>query len=388
LVTRRQVLTGLGLGAFAIAGAGGYKLYKRLYPDPARIGFRLSKSELKAGKDFLKTWPSFDVHTHAGRTFVAGAQNLKPLLWIYAKAGTFEERAIADMKAGGLSAASFSAVSDFPVLNTGEKGLSAVREFKPGEAWRYMQTQLANLEKLVESALVMQVRNPDDVLRAHKTGKPGAMFASEGADFIEGRLERVKAVYDRGVRMITIMHYHNNELGDIMTGPPVLGGLSDVGAKVVGKMNRLGMMIDISHASEKTAFGILEKSTKPVLATHTHIQNMGLAGKKGLHHPRFISRELAQGLFKRGGVIGAWPAGFDLETLAEFVERIEQLVAFAGIDHVVIGSDMDANYRPVYDTFKNLPLIVGQLLKRGMKEADVAKLVGGNFLRVFKENAG
>ena len=380
MVTRRQILTGLGLGVGVVAAGGGYKLYKRLHPDPAVIGFSLSEAEMQAAKDFLQAHPSFDVHTHAGRTFVAGAEHLKPLLWIYAKAGTFEHQAVADMKAGGLTAASFSAVSDFPILNTGKNGLSAVREFEPGEAWTYYQKQVANLAKLVDDGLVMQVLTAQDVLKAKKTGQVGAMFASEGADFVEGKLERIKAAYDDGIRMLTVMHYHNNDLGDIMTAKPVHNKLTDMGQQVVAEMNRLGMMVDISHSAEKTAFGIVEKSVRPVLASHTGVSGMGT------EHPRFISQGLAKMLVKKGGVIGAWPAGIGLKTLGEFVDQIERLVRFAGIDHVVIGSDMDANYKPVYDNFRNLPLIVGKLLKNGMKEADIAKLVGGNFLRVFREN--
>ena len=108
MVTRRQVLKVLGIGlGLGVAGVG-YSTYKKLYPDPAEIGFTLSEQEMKGARELLAAHPSFDVHTHAGRTFVDGAQNLKPLLKLYAMVGTFEERVVADMKAGGQSAASFS----------------------------------------------------------------------------------------------------------------------------------------------------------------------------------------------------------------------------------------------------------------------------------------
>jgi membrane dipeptidase len=107
-----------------------------------------------------------------------------------------------------------------------------------------------------------------------------------------------------------------------------------------------------------------------------------------MEHPRFISSDLAKAVIGSGGYIGAWPAGIGITTLSEFIDRIEQLIKFAGIDHVAIGSDMDANYKPVYDNFRSLPLIVGEMLRRGHKEDDVAKVIGGNFMRVFEATTG
>ncbi len=89
-----------------------------------------------------------------------------------------------------------------------------------------------------------------------------------------------------------------------------------------------------------------------------------------------------------GGIIGAWPAGLGLLTLADYIDQIFRLVDDVGIDHVALGTDMDANYKPVFDDYELTPLLVGSLLKRGMSEEETAKFIGGNFMRVFKQVTG
>jgi len=174
------------------------------------------------------------------------------------------------------------------------------------------------------------------------------------------------------------MHYRNNELGDIITSAPVHGKLSDAGVAVVKAMNAIGMLVDVAHASEATAMGAIRASSKPVIASHVHVQS------EKLQHPRFISLDLAKAVAETGGgVLGAWPAGIGVVDLNGFVDRTFELVDHVGIEHVCLGTDMDANYKPVLDTYANLPVYVAGLLKRGMQEPEVAKLIGGNFLRVF-----
>jgi membrane dipeptidase len=107
-----------------------------------------------------------------------------------------------------------------------------------------------------------------------------------------------------------------------------------------------------------------------------------------LSHPRFISVDLARAVAQSGGgVLGAWPAGIGIGDLDGFVRRTFVLIDAVGIDHVCLGTDMDANYKPVFDSYVNLPLYVAGLLQRGLHEPEVAKLIGGNFMRVFASQA-
>jgi membrane dipeptidase len=374
-LSRRQWMAG---SCVTLLGAAGVGAYLAKHPWPASIGFDVTAQELAQARALLARHMSVDAHAHPGRTFVAGAENLSGLVWVYAKLGTFEERTVADMRAGGLTAASFAAVSDFQVLATEGESLTSRRDFAPGEAWESYKRQIDNIKALSAKGLVFPVKSLDDFAAAKAGGKPGALLTVEGGDFLEGRPERVAEAYADGVRSITLMHYRNNELGDIITGNTVHAKLTPAGVAVVKAMNAVGMLIDVAHASEATALGAIQTSTKPVMASHVHVHN------ERLQHPRFISLDLARAVAQTGGgVLGAWPAGIGITDLNGFVDRTFEMVDHVGIDHVCLGTDMDANYKPRFDTYANLPVYVAGLLKRGMHEPEVAQLLGGNFLRVF-----
>jgi membrane dipeptidase len=374
MTTRRKCLLG-GAAGLAAAAVGGFLV---LRPKPAPIGFSVSAAELADARDLLARHPAVDSHAHPGRTFVDGVENLTPALWLYTRLGTFEDRTVADMQTGGMAAATFAAVSDIQVLGLQGEGLASVRDFQPGEAWQSYRRQIGKLRQLEQRGLVYPVRKVADIAAARAAGKVGAILAVEGGDFLEGRPERVAQAHADGVRVITLMHYRNNELGDIITGQAVQGRLSDAGIAVVQAMNRVGIVVDVAHASQATALDTIKASRAPVLASHVHIHTRQLV------HPRFISAHVARAVAEHGGgVLGAWPAGIGIADLNGFVERTFELINTVGIDHVCMGTDMDANYMPVFDTYANLPYYVAGLRQRGLSEPEVAKLIGGNFMRLL-----
>jgi membrane dipeptidase len=374
---RRRFLIGAAT-TLAAAATGGVWWQRRHRPAP--IGFPVSTDELARARAFMAAHPVIDCHAHPGRTFVRGAEHVSGLVRLYVWRGTFERATIADMRAGGVSAAAFAAVSDFQTLAPSDgAGLASVRAFEPGEAWASYRRQIDNLNALVAQGLVQRIDRPGDVETARRAGRVGALLAVEGGDFLEGQPERVAQAYADGVRSMGLMHYRNNELGDIMTAPPRHGGLTAAGAAVVSAMNRCGMIVDLAHASEATAFGAMETSTRPVMASHAHVHH----GEPNAP-TRFISRGLATAIAAGGGgLVGAWPAGVGITDLNGFVDRTLELIDSVGIDHVCLGTDMDANYKPVLDSYANLPIYVAGLFQRGLTESEVARLVGGNFLRVF-----
>jgi len=333
---------------------------------------------LARAKTLIARQPSFDLHAHPGRTFLRGAENLSLSLKALSLGGANEEQAIADMQAGGMQCAVFSAVSDLQVLELGRGGLSASRNFKAGEAFASYRTQIDHLNKLFDAGLAEKIISPDDVYSISAKQSTKALLGVEGGDFLEGSILRVEEAYADGVRCITPVHYRHNEIGDTMTAEAVHQGISQAGVSVIKAMNKAGIIIDIAHASEQTALGMLEASEAPVFCSHAHIRT------DALDAPRFISQDLAKQIAQAGGVIGAWPAGIGISDLNGFIDRVFELIDIVGIDHVGLGTDMDANYKPVWDNYRQFPEVVAGLLSRGLSEVDAAKVIGGNGIRVFK----
>ena len=377
-MTRRALLA----GGTAVIAAGAYGVYAwRKRPDAAPLGFTLTEEELARGVTFLKANPAIDAHAHPGRTFLRDASGLSPMMKAYAAKGIFERRTVNDMMEGGLAAASFAAVSDINVLSPTKTGIAESRPFEPGEAWASYKIQIANLKELASDGLVTPFSAPDEIDVVRASGKPGAIWTVEGADFLEGSSDRLAEAKADGVQSITLMHYRANEISEPMTQSEDASALSPAGEAIVREMNRLGLLIDLSHMPEKAARRALDLSDRPVMFSHTHIKT------PELDHPRFITVDLAREVAASGGVIGAWPSGIGISDLAGYADRIFTLIDAVGIDHVCMGTDMDGNYKPVFDDYRRLPDLTGLLLKRGMGEMEAAKFFGGNLLRVWGQSA-
>src|SRR5690606_6764337 len=341
------------------------------------LGMDIPPALVERGAALVREHPVVDVHAHPGRSFLAGAEP-DNLLLRFLRDG-FEAERLRDMQAAGVTGGLLALVADFAVLGFAQGGLTVTRELAPGEAWRDFHRQLARVRGLVEDGTLPLALGPDDLRAAHAAGTPALLLASEGADFLEGRAERVAEAHAAGMRAITLVHYRVNELGDAQTSPPVHGGLTPFGQAIVRDMNRLGMIIDVAHASFATVRDVVAASAAPVLLSHSNLDT-GAASS-----PRFITREHALTVTEAGGVIGAWPAGIGSESLADFTEQVLALVNAVGAEHVAIGSDLDANYRPVITDYADFPLLEAALLHRGLPEPDVARVLGGNFLRLFED---
>lgn len=323
--------------------------------------------------------PWLDLHAHPGRCFLAGYDDTSPLVELL---GTSTVAASVRQAAGaGVCCVSVSTVADLAVLGpTATGGLAARRPFEPGEARADHDRQMAGLHSLFDD--VRQVRTAADIEAANADGRGSAFVSCEGADFLDGRLEGLIDATDRGARMITLVHYRVNELGDIQTEEPQHGGLTPFGVEVVEQMNRLGMIVDLAHATFETTVGALEVSTDPIVISHSH-----LAGP-GAEHPRLLSDDHARVVADAGGLIGAWPAGVTATTLEEYVDEICRLVDLVGVDHVAIGTDLDANYKPVLTEYRQFGEVATDLFGRGFDVDEVDKVLGGNAVGLFRRICG
>ncbi len=335
----------------------------------------LDATQRAAGVAFLARHPTVDAHAHPGLF----ALSPPPYTSAFRRrmGDPFVDRALADLHAGHVSAALFSCVADGNLLDFSGEKLRAVREFQPGEAYADYRRQLALLQTLRDRRAVARGLNPADVRTAQRRGQTAAVFAVEGGDFIEDRIDRIGEAFRNGVRSIQLVHYHVNQLGDIQTEAPVHNGLTPLGKAVVREMNRVGMVLDLAHASFAVARDAVDVSTRPVMISHSNLVT------SAVNHPRLITREHAALIATSGGVIGSWPSGIGQQTFSDYIDSIRRLIDTVGIDHVAIGTDMHANYQPVFRNYRDWSLIPAALLARGLGEQDVAKIMGGNFLRVW-----
>jgi membrane dipeptidase len=244
-----------------------------------------------------------------------------------------------------------------------------------------------------------------DIRRIHQTGRIAALMGIEGGHAIEDSLAALRLFYRLGIRYMTLTHTNTNNWADAAGGISIAAekrhnGLSDFGREVVREMNRLGMMVDISHVGDETFRDVLAVTKSPVIASHSSARAL-------TDVPRNLSDEMLRDVARNGGVVMVnFYNGFinteyarpgmarptksaQTATLAMLMEHFEHVIKIAGIDHVGIGSDFDGvdGLLPAgMEDVSKLPTITYELLKRGYSESDVRKVLGENLLRVMARN--
>jgi membrane dipeptidase len=258
----------------------------------------------------------------------------------------------------------------------------AQREPHPEELYRATYAQLERVQTRVTAGKLMLVERTVDLDRARSQARPAAVLAVEGGDFLEGRLDRVQEAHARGIRSIQLVHYRVNELGDIQTEAVRHGGLTQFGRDVIREMNRLGMLVDLAHATFDGVRAALETSSKPVVLSHTFVDVPGVA--------RAVSRDHARLVAQGGGVVGVFPVAFGGPGFSGSIDHLSRMADVVGVNHVAIGTDMDGIPFQIatFDDYSEWPSIATALLARGYGRADVAKVMGGNVARVLRATIG
>jgi membrane dipeptidase len=269
-----------------------------------------------------------------------------------------------------------------------------------------------------------------EIRRAAAEKKIAALMGMEGGHMIDDDLGTLRDYARLGVRYLTLTHFKNNNWADSSTDRPAHNGLTDFGKDVVRELNRLGVMVDISHVADKTFADVLAMTTVPVIASHSscraianHPRNMtddmmrALAKNGGVmminYEVSFLSEENRLASEKSGGVVAALgemskkcggdeacstleSARLPREAMAngtlpsvsweKIVEHIDHAVKVAGVDHVGLGSDFDGATMPIgMEDASQLPKLTAALMAKGYSAADVEKILGGNILRVMEQ---
>ena len=304
--------------------------------------------------------------------------------------------------------------------------IPAAKQATPGAAYAFADSLIGLVEGFVRAApnRFEIARTPADVERIAAAGKVALPMGMENGAPI-GSLDDLRHFFDRGVRYVTLTHGRANQLGDSSyDSVRVWNGLSPFGRAVVFEMNRLGMLVDVSHVSDATAFDVLRTTRAPVIASHSSMRaftpgwernmsdsllravgrnggvvmiNFGSAFLKTEYQAAQTRFQLrlqaalrAQGLTPRDRA--AFPTYYALRraepvgTVGDVADHVDHAVRLVGVDHVGVGSDFDGvtSLPAGLTDVSTYPNLVAELLRRGYAEADVAKILGGNLLRAWR----
>ncbi|PLX04057.1 MAG: membrane dipeptidase [Marinilabiliales bacterium] len=323
------------------------------------------------------------------------------------------------MKEGGLDAIFFAVF-----LGQGPRTDSANEQ-----AWNEANSIIDRIEQQIKvnDTVAVLAYSSNDAYKAEDENKRAIYLGLENGYPIGEDLSKVEKFYNRGIRYITLSHSKNNDICDSANDTLEFGGLSEFGEEVVAEMNRLGIMVDVSHISDSAFYDVLKLSKVPVIASHSNCRAV-------CDNPRNLTDDMIKKLAEKGGVVQVcvlnsyvhnpppnpqrdsaiaelrkardqykevteavhdsivreWYAlqkkyPEKLATVSQLVDHIDHIVKIGGIDHAGIGTDFDGGggIEGCYDVAE-MPNITEELVRRGYSDEDIRKIWGGNFMRVFK----
>lgn len=224
----------------------------------------------------------------------------------------------------------------------------------------------------------------NDIMNAIAHEKIAAVLSIEDGVVLQGEISSLRMFYRMGVRSICLTWNYRNDIADGVLDESAKGGLTPFGREVVAEMNRLGMLIDVSHISESGFWDVIETTTSPVMASHSN-------ARKICNNPRNLSDAQIRAIKQNNGVIGInlcadFLSERNVASVADVIRHIEHICEIAGEDYVGFGCDFDGIKRtPVsINSVEDIRLIIDELLRLNYSDATVEKIAGGNFLRVIR----
>ena len=231
---------------------------------------------------------------------------------------------------------------------------------------------------------VALARTPDDLWRNKRQGLKSIMLGIENGIALDGSVERLRHFADRGIVYMTLCHNGDNDICDSAKGTATHGGVSAFGREVIAEMNRLGILVDLSHAAETSFYDALDISRVPIVCSHSSARAL-------CDHPRNLTDDQMRALAAKGGVAqttiyGGFLRRHGESTILDVLDHLEHAIEIMGIDHVGLGTDFDGDggVRGLANSSELIHFTL-QLLARRYSEADIQKIWGGNFLRVMAQ---
>ncbi len=224
-----------------------------------------------------------------------------------------------------------------------------------------------------------------DVERVFGNGRIASLMGMEGGHAIENSLGALRAFFQAGARYMTLTHSDNTDWADSATGLPIHDGLTRFGEEVVAEMNRMGMLVDLSHVAPSTMNDVLDIAEAPVIFSHS-------SAKAVTDHPRNVPDDVLRRLPDNGGVVmvtfvPSFVSDDGNATLADVADHIDHVKTVAGVEHVGIGSDFDgiSSVPAGLEDVSTFPALFAELSRRGWTEDELRMLAGDNLLRVMRD---
>jgi len=322
---------------------------------------------------FLETIITIDTHAHPGS--------------FWRKSGDVRG-ALERIKAGQLSAFTYSVPTDGPILtrDSATRRIVTERAPEPGELYRYARQNITDgLAKMADAGIPV-AETLADIVDAKKAGTPAGILALEGGGFAADRLEAIEEMHGLGVRIVQPIHYNNySPFGDIQ-GRSELGGLTADGRQFVQEMRRLGIVLDVAHMTMQGVSKAADAYAGPVILSHVFYLEMGM----NTTTPRVALPDHAKIVADTGGLLGVWnlaPRRW-VEYLGYtsrkdmFIGTFKMLADRYGVDHVCLGTDIGST-TGWFNTYDQLADLAKELRNAGFNDGEIAKMLGGNVLKLF-----
>ena len=276
-------------------------------------------------------------------------------------------------------------ISDYPVIRMMVGGYGAHRVATPGELGGLFDKNLPLMRERHRSDGLAEILSAADLERVLKEPVPCVVLSAEGANFLEGNIKRLEAARTMGLVHLQLVHYSVSEVGDICTERPVHNGLTAFGKEVVAGCNRLGILVDVAHATSAGIEQAIDISSKPLIYSHGHVAGyapyytMDGARARGVHLP--VAKKIAA----KGGVVGFWALGSMYRSLGGMADALLDAAEKLGPAHVGIGSDLAGLPSTVIPTYAQFAELADVLAKRGVKGDDLDNILGMNYVRVLRQ---
>lgn len=274
-------------------------------------------------------------------------------------------------------------------------GDKLVTQFRwPASAWKAVLKQFAVIRQEAKAGGCVLATTSAEIRVAKERRRTAIVLGLEGADTLAGDLRRLDVLRELGVRIVGVMHYSDSPFGTICmsfsggaSGIEVRSGrnrgLTELGGELVDRLNANEMLIDVSHADEETVLGICNRSSRPVISSHTGARALA-------DFPRYLSDRSITAIAGTGGVIGLWPyraqgRGHGMETLDDFASHARHIADLVGVERLAIGTDMNGVPSLIegYEGPQHVSRLADALDRTGFTSEDIDGILGGNVLQLL-----